>query len=88
MEEKRKGRGRGRRGGFGTIGRGRSEVESAGSGESEDLGFGGRDGLDGAGSGADVDGRRGELRIGGVERAVVEEMDGVGGEKQLRNLRE
>lgn len=42
--------------------------------------------MNGAGSGADADGGWGELGIGGVERAVVDEMNGVGREEQLRNL--
>lgn len=50
------------------------------------MGFGGRDGVNGAGSGADVDGGWGELGIGGVECAVVDEMNGVRREEQLRNL--
>ena len=42
--------------------------------------------MNGAGRGADADGGWGELGIGGVERAVVDEMNGMGREEQLGNL--
>lgn len=43
-------------------------------------------GASGAGRGAGMDGGRREVAVGGVERAVVDEVDGVRREEELRDL--
>lgn len=43
-------------------------------------------GASGAGRGAGMDGGRREVAVGGVERTVVDEVDGVRREEELRDL--
>ena len=51
------------------------------------MGLRGSDGENGSGaSGAGRDGGRREVAVGGVERAVVDEVDGVRREEELRDL--
>ena len=64
----------------------RAEVESAGRGEGECLRLGGGDGLDGAETGAGLNRGGGELGIGDVERAVVDEIEGLRQQQKLGNL--